>query len=99
MMNRGYCPRCSLTKTCLKEEMMKTLIAGAFAIAILATPAVAAGKYYVVSDDDGNCSVTEMASEGQKVLGAGDGYDTADAAGAMMHELAKDKSVCKDIVN
>ena len=78
---------------------MRTLIAGTFAVAILATPAVAAGKYYVVSDDDGNCSVVEKASEGQKVLGAADGYDTADAAGAKMQELGKDKAVCKDIVN
>ena len=78
---------------------MKTLIASAFAIAILATPAAAAGKYYVVSDDDGNCSVVEAASEGQKVLGASDGYDSADTAGAMMQELGKDKAVCKDIVN
>jgi len=78
---------------------MKTLIASAFAIAILATPAVAAGKYYVVSDNDGNCSVTEAASEGQKVLGAADGYDSADAAGAMMRQLRKDKAGCMDIVN
>lgn len=78
---------------------MKALIAGAFGIAILATPALADGKYFVVSDNDGNCSVTEAASEGQKVLGAAAGYDTADAAGAKMQELAKDKSVCKAIVN
>lgn len=78
---------------------MKTLIASAFAIAILATPAVAAGKYFVVVDGVGNCSVTEAASSGQKVLGAAGGYDSHDAAGAKMEELFKDKSVCKDIVD
>lgn len=78
---------------------MKALIVGAFGIAILATPALAASaKYFVIVDTVGNCSITEKASAGQKVIGDTGGYDTNDAAVTKLQEIRKDPSVCKGVV-
>lgn len=80
---------------------MRTLIASAFAIAVMtgSYAAHAAPMFYVTVDTVGNCSVSEgKPSAGQKALGETDGYANKADADAKLESIRGDESICKGVV-
>lgn len=68
---------------------MKRYLIAAFALAALATPALAAaGQHYVIEDTEKFCSVIDAApSKNLKVLGQKQGYATRDQAEQALKSL------------
>jgi hypothetical protein len=78
---------------------MKKCVVASLLVIGLATPALAADKYFVTVDTVGNCSVLEgPPSAGQTALGESGGYDSKDAAEKALAEVRKDTSKCKGVV-
>jgi hypothetical protein len=78
---------------------MKKCVMASVLVIGLATPALAADKYFVTVDTVGNCSVLEGGpSAGQTALGESGGYDSKDAAEKALAEVRKDTSKCKGVV-
>ena len=81
---------------------MKKLIVTSLLAIGLASPALAAEKYFVTVDTVGNCSVildipgTEL-SAGKESIGAAEGYDSMEDAKAALEEM-KDEKGCKGVV-
>lgn len=81
---------------------MKPYVFAAVLVAAFSGSAFAAeaGKYFVVIDTVGNCSVIQGAvSTGKSALGKEDGYDSEDAAMKALDEFASDDDTCEDIVS
>jgi len=82
---------------------MKRLIVTCLLTVGLASPALAAEKYFVTVDTVGNCSIvldipgTDL-SAGKKLLGNADGYDSMEAAKKYLDEIRDDDSQCKGVV-
>jgi hypothetical protein len=87
------------------EEMrsMKRLIVASVLIAGLASPALAAEKYFVTVDTVGNCSIVQSLpdtgmSAGKKAIGDTDGYASMEAAKKYLAEIRDDDAQCKGVV-
>jgi len=79
--------------------MKKHVVAASLLAICLATPVLAAEKYFMTVDTVGNCSVVQGApSAGQTALGETGGYDSADAAKKALDDVRKDESKCKGVV-
>jgi hypothetical protein len=83
-----------------KKEMDMNKVMIAFALVVLATPAVAASaRYYLEMDTVGNCSVVDSKPSehaGMTILGDKNGFASKEDAAKALKGLPKDK--CKGIV-
>lgn len=81
---------------------MKKCVVASLLVVGLASPALAAEKFYVTVDTVGNCSVVEGGSTGlsagKTALGETGGYASMDAAEKFLKEVRKDQSKCKGVV-
>ena len=75
---------------------MKKLIVTSILAIGLATPALAAEKYFVTIDTVGNCSIVQSVSAGKEAIGKTDGYDSMEAAKKYLNEIRDDK--CEGVV-
>jgi hypothetical protein len=87
------------------EEMrnMKRLIVASVLAFGLASPALAAEKYFVTVDTVGNCSVVQSLpdtglSAGKKAIGNTDGYASMEDAKKYLGEIRDDDAKCKGVV-
>ena len=69
----------------------------------LASPAMAAEKYFVTVDTVGNCSIVQSLpgtgmSAGKKAIGNTDGYASMDDAKKYLDEIRNDDAQCKGVV-
>ncbi len=83
--------------------MMKKLIVASVLTFGLASPALAAEKYFVTVDTVGNCSVVQSLpgtglSAGKEAIGNQDGYASMEAAQKYLAEIRDDDSKCKGVV-
>jgi len=82
---------------------MKRLIVASVLAAGLASPALAAEKYFVTVDTVGNCSIVQSLpdtgmSAGKKPIGNTDGYASMEDAKKYLAEIRDDASACKGVV-
>jgi hypothetical protein len=82
------------------KKLMVTSLLG-LGVIDLASPALAAEKYFVTIDTVGNCSVVQGLpgtgfSAGKEALGNTDGYDSMEAAKKYLDEIRDDK--CEGVV-
>ena len=82
---------------------MKRLIVASVLTVGLASPALAAEKYFVTVDTVGNCSVVQSIpgtghSAGKKAIGNTDGYASMEDAKKYLDEIRDDASACKGVV-
>jgi hypothetical protein len=87
------------------EEMrsMKKLIVASVLTAGLASPALAAEKYFVTVDTVGNCSIVQSLpgtgmSAGKKAIGNTDGYASMEDAKKYLAEIRDDDATCNGVV-
>lgn len=83
--------------------MMKKLIVASVLTFGLASPVLAAEKYFVTVDTVGNCSIVQSLpdtgmSAGKKAVGNQDGYASMEAAQKYLAEIRDDDTTCKGVV-